>query len=82
MTKINALMLSTFLLAGCFPMPITTPDEAPNLACPCPDLALTHHPHDPDSPGGCKAKSRTGQVMHAEDHPACAREARERAGEG
>ena len=81
MTKINRLTLATLalLLAGCNPFPHqpVTQDEAP---CPCPDLALAHHPNDPDSPGECKARSRTGVVMDAGDHPACGREGRERGG--
>lgn len=80
MTKINLLSPITFVLAlgGCVPMPLpVTPDEAP---CPCPDLALAHHPEDPDSLGECRVKSRTGMAMDAGDHPACGREARERGG--
>lgn len=79
--KINRLTLAlptlALLLSGCrMPLPVTQ-DKAP---CPCPDLALVHHQEDPDSPGECKARSRTGVVMDAEDHPACGREARERGG--
>lgn len=78
MTKINALTLFaiTLTFAGCFPMPVTTAatqDEAQATECPCPDFALNHHPEDPDSPGECMARSRTGQTMDAEEHPACQR---------
>lgn len=78
------LLSIAFVLAlgACSPFPPATPDEAPAQECPCPDFALNHHPEDPDSPGECIARSRTGQIMHAEEHPACQREAMERMGWG
>lgn len=85
--KINRLTLSlaALLLVGCNPLPVhrpTTPDEAPTLACPCPDFATQDHPEDPNEAPGewCLAKSRTGLWMDAREHPRCQREARERAG--
>lgn len=85
--KINRLMFPAFfaaLLAACNPLPHqpVTPDEAPALACPCPDFAHPWHPgaltNDPDHPGECMTRSRTGQWMDARQHRACQAEARER----
>lgn len=77
----------TFVLAlgACNPFPHqpTTPDEAP-LACPCPGFAHPWHPgvlaEDPDHPGECMVRSRSGQWMDARHHRGCQEEARERAG--
>lgn len=63
-------------VAGCSTH--SDPTYAGREDCPCPDFALRHDPVDPDSTGPCSAKSRTGQVIDAMEHPRCQQEIRDR----